>query len=412
MKDRAKTASISGRGRRWHAALVVCELALGLIPLTGAGLMLKSLWQVRAETDSSSPHEVLAGRLQPTTPEGNTASAGQLRNTDDALRQIEALPGVRAAAVWNMTFGLPAQVAGLPEPSDGLVAMWLAISPHHREAAGMRLLAGRWFSPADRANAAHVVVVSDSFARSFAPHLRPGESLVGRKTYGPFDPKARGPVTPMTIMGVTTDFRPGGIGALRPDDSTALPQVFFQDAARPIAGGYLIVRTVSRPLDVVGPVRAILAQRLRTDLVGARTLENQLATSVAPRTFHTTLMLAFGIATLVMAVVGAYGVLSYGVSQRRQEIGVRLALGARRTDVMRMVMSHGLKLATVGAALGLLGCLVLARSIASLLYGVTPMDLSTYTAAVLLLIAVSLIATYVPARRVMRVEPVVALRLE
>jgi putative ABC transport system permease protein len=412
MKEGGGTTGRSGRTRRWHAVLVVCEVALALIPLTGAGLMLRSLWQLRSETAVLTPDHVLAASVQYGSPQALPTPQDRIRENDHLLAQIESLPAVRAAALWRVTFGYPARIGGVPQSEDETIAMWFSASPHYLEASGARLLAGRWFVERDRTLPASVVV-SERFVRRFATDFPDHASIIGRTIPGPFPPAGSNEQeAPMTIIGVVSDFRSGRFGIMRPDDATALPQVFFPDALRPLAGGELLVRTSSDPLALIQPVQAIVRSRPFAQLVGARTLGDQLAAAVGPRSFNTILMVAFAGMALLLAMVGISGVLSYAVTQRTSEIGLRIALGAHRSDILHLVLSDAAALVVGGVGIGLAGSVALSRFIRGLLYGVVATDLWTYVIVTLLLIGVALIAAYLPARRAMRVDPIVALRYE
>jgi putative ABC transport system permease protein len=402
----------SRRVRRWHSALVICELALALIPLTGAGLMLRSLSQVRAEGAVLRPSEVLAARIQSSNVQGITP-ADTLRDNDRLVSEIESLPGVRAAALWSVTFGYPARIAGLSQPDDDTVAMWFSVSPHYRDASGVRLLAGRWFTDRDRTAAAPVVVVSERFARRFSTGFAGFQSIIGRTTFGPF-PRRGSPArdAPMTIIGVVSDFRAGRLGILQPDDTKALPQVFFPDVLRPRGGGELLVRAAANPLGLASSIRKIVHSRLGTRLMAVQTLDEQLSDAIASRSFNTTLIIAFAGVALVLAAVGVSGVLRYAVAQRTQEIGLRLALGARQADVLRMILSDAAVLVVMGLAIGLSGSAALSTLIGGLLYGVSPADPFAHATVALVVVAVALIAAYLPARKAMRVDPMTALRTE
>jgi predicted permease len=413
LKTSASTTLSSGRVRRWHSALVVCELALALIPLTGAGLMLRSLRQVRAEGAVLSPHEVLTARIQPGNIQGATPPQDRLRQNARLLAEIESLPGVRAAALWSVTFGYPARIAGLPQPEDEAVAMWFNVSPHYQEASGVRLLAGRWFTDRDRAATSPAVVVSERFARAFARDLSSLDAIVGRTTFGPFPPSGSPDRdAPMTIIGVVSDFRSGRLGILQPDDAKGLPQVFFPDMLQPRAGGELLVRTASDPNGVASSIRRIVHSRPGAQLMAVRTLDDQLSAALAPRRFNTILIMAFAGIVLLLAAVGVSGVLRYAVAQRTHEIGIRLALGASQSDVLRMILSQAAALVAVGVAIGLAASAALSKLIDGVLYGVTPTDPVAYASVSLSLIAVALAAAYLPARRATRLDPMAALRGE
>jgi putative ABC transport system permease protein len=396
--------------RRWHGALVVGEVALAMIPLTGAGLMLRSLWQVQSEGAVLAPRQVLMARIQGSSTPGSPAPSDALRQSDRLVEEIEAVPGVRAAAVWSVTFGYPARISGLRQRDDETVAMWFNVSPHFGAASGVRLLAGRWFTDRDRVASPPVVVVSERFVRTFSADVPDFQAVVGRTTFGPFPPPGSSDRDgPMTIIGVVSDFRSGRFGILRPDDANGLPQVFYPDVLRPITTGELLVRTASSPLGFVEPVRDVVHRRPGSRLMTIRTLDDQLSAAVAPRTFNTRLIVVFAAIALLLTVVGVSGVLRYSVAQRTHEIGVRLALGARRAHIARMILSYAVGLVAAGVAIGLTGSAVLSRTLGGVLYGVTPTDRSTYAAITVLLVAVSLIAAYLPARRAMRLDPMAAL---
>jgi putative ABC transport system permease protein len=291
--------------------------------------------------------------------------------------------------------------------------MWFNVSPHFRDASGVRLLAGRWFTDEDRTVTSPVVIVSERFARTFSTDFRDLQSVVGRTTSGPFPP-AGSPDrdAPMTIIGVVSDFRSGRLGILRPDDANALPQVFFPDVLRPMVGGELLVRTAASPLGLADSVRKIVHSRPGSRLMAVRTLDDQLSLAVAPRSFNTFLIVAFAGIALLLTTVGVSGVLRYSVAQRTHEIGLRLALGAREADIVRMILSYAVGLVVVGVAIGLSGSAALSRLIDSVLYGVTPTDPFAYVAVTLLLVTVAVIAAYLPARKAMRLDPMMALHHE
>ncbi len=411
---KASVGTTSSRGvRHWHSALVVCELALAMIPLTGASLMLRSLWQVQSEGALLTPHQVLTARIQSSGVQGATPPADRLRQSDELLEQLEALPGVRAAALWSVTFGYPTRIAGLPQQEQSAIAMWFNVSPNYRDASGVRLLAGRWFADSDRGVTPPAVVVSERFARTFSTDFPNLESIIGRTTFGPFAPPGSSERdAPMTIIGVVSDFRSGRLGILQPDDANALPQVFFPDVLRPMVAGELLVRATANPLGLVDSIRTTVHNRPGARLVAVRTLDDQMAAAVAPRSFNTLLIVVFAGIALLLTIVGISGVLRYAVAQRTHEIGLRLALGAREADILRMILSSAVILIAVGVTIGLVGSAALSNLIGGVLYGVTPTDTSAYIAVTLFLVAVALVSAYLPARRAMHLDPNTALRHE
>jgi putative ABC transport system permease protein len=355
---------------------------------------------------------VLLGRIQP-GPQAAASPDGRLRESDRVLGAIESTAGVRSAALWNATFGVPARVSGFPERDSPIVAMWFSVSPQFREAAGLPLLAGRWFTPSDRQATVRAVIVSERFARELAAGLPSVDSIVGRTTFGPFPPP--GSIAregPMTIVGVVSDFRSGGLGILQPDDVNPLPQVFYPDALRPMIGGELIVRVAGDPAGFVEPIRRAVQTTPGARLVAVRTLKDQLTLATAPRRFNTRLFVAFASLAMLLAAVGVAGVLRYAVAQRTHEIGLRLALGANRLDILRMILSHAAGLALAGVAVGMAGAAALSKFIAGILYGVPAHDPWAYLIVCASVIVVALAAAYLPARRAMGLEPLSVLRRE
>jgi hypothetical protein len=342
-----------------------------------------------------------------------TSPADRLPETDRMLGAIESTAGVRSAALWSATFGVPARVSGLPERDNPIVAMWFSVSHQFREAAGLPLLAGRWFTPADRHATVPTVIVSERFARELAAGLPSVDWVVGRTTLGPFPPlDSTEREGPMTIVGVVSDFRSGRLGILQPDDVNALPQVFYPDALRPMMGGELIVRVAGNPVGFVEPIRRAVQTRPGARLGAVRTLEDQLTLATAPRRFNTGLFVAFAGLAMLLAAVGVAGVLRYAVAQRTHEIGLRLALGANRLDILRMVLSHAAGLAIVGIVVGSAGAAALSKYIASSLYGVPTHDPWAYLVVCACLVVVAVAAAYLPARRAMGLEPLSVLRRE
>lgn len=214
----------------------------------------------------------------------------------------------------------------------------------------------------------------------------------------------------MTIIGVVADFRSGRLGILQPDDANALPQVFYSHVLRPIAGGELLIRTASNPLALVESVRQVVRYRAGARLVDVRTLDEQLSTATAARRFNTIVIVTFAGIAVLLAAVGVSGVLLYAVAQRTHEIGLRLTLGARRIDILRMVLLQAGTLVVAGTALGLGGSAILSHVISGVLYGVAPTDSLTYLSVTVLLIGVAMLAAYLPARRATRLDPMVVLR--
>jgi putative ABC transport system permease protein len=381
--------------------LVVVEVALSLVLLAGAGLMVKSLWLMRTATSAAAPERVLASGLQVSNPRFRDA-AHSAEFMGDFVSRIESVPGVSAAAVagWDGTVMLHLE-GSTAEPVKSDIAK---ITPHFFTAAGIRLVKGRLLTEADRAGAPLSAVINEALARRFVPAY-PRETPVG--LHIPFNPGRPGnEAVAVTIVGVVADFRRARL------DAPVEPQIFLPAAQSLWTGGVeVLARAVSDPNAVTGAIRTI-GRGEGLALLKPQTLAERLDASIAPRRFEMTLLIVFASLALLLAVVGIYGVVAYMVTQRTREIGVRVALGAQRSDVIRLVLGGGLKLVCGGVAVGLAGSMGLTRLMESFLYGVKPTDAWTFAAVSILLIGVAAVAAWIPARRAAGVDPLVALRWE
>jgi putative ABC transport system permease protein len=263
---------------------------------------------------------------------------------------------------------------------------------------GIPLVAGRFFTPADTANATKVVIVNQELAREFWP----AQNAVGQRIS--FD-GSTGPWR--EIAGVVGDIKQHALWR------SSAPMVYVPYAQDPWTFMSLVVRSRYKPEALVSSVRhAVLNVDKNQPLFSVRTMRQVVSLSIGVRRFNTLLLGLFALLALILALVGIYGVISYSVSQRTHEIGIRMALGAERSDVLKMVVGQGLKLALVGVAIGIVGALALTQFLSSLLYGVKPTDPLTFIAVSLILIVVALLACYIPARRASKVDPMIALRYE
>ncbi|HJR05986.1 MAG TPA: ABC transporter permease [Pyrinomonadaceae bacterium] len=404
----------TGRRQRLRAALVVAEVALALVLLIGAGLMVKSLWQLQNVETGFDPNRVLALQL---SLKGDKADPAKVRNFIAQVEQrVKSLPGVETVAFTN---GLP--FAGAAEQSFGIVgqppdasgdttphpAVRYTTSPEYLQTLGISLRKGRYFTAQDRADSPHVVVIDETLAQKHFPNQDPlGQRLqIGWADTQPFE-----------IVGVVGHVKHYGLDGEVPVESQfyfALDQVPAEKMSF-IAGGItLIVRTQNDPQQLAGAVRAqLLAVAPDQPVFNVRTMSDIVAESIASRRFSMILLLAFALVALVLAAVGIYGVMAYSVTQRTHEIGIRMALGAQADDVLRMVLRQGLLLILTGIATGLVAAFALTRVLAGLLYGVSATDPITFAGISLLLVTVALLACYLPARRATKVDPMVALRYE
>jgi predicted permease len=395
---------------RLRSVLVISEVALSLVLLIGAGLMIRSFAKLNQVDPGFNPYQVytMGVALLPSKypDDGRVASF-----YSQLLERAAATPGVASAgAISDLPFsgadtsdsftieGRPA-VAKQEEPST----QYRVVTPRYFESMGIPLLAGRDFAETDTKQAPNVVVINQAFARQ---HFA-GESPLGHRI------RLQGQERdPLLIVGVVGDVRHIGL------DERPIPEAYVPFLQDPLSETYqrsmtVVARTQSDPGVVAGSLRAALTSLDKSLPVFAfKPMTEYLRDSLARRRFNLILLTAFGGVALALAAVGIYGVISYGVTQRTHEIGIRMALGAEKGDVLRLVVRQGMILALGGVAVGLLASLALTRLMETLLYGVSVTDPLTFAVIALLLTSVALLACFVPARRAAKVDPLVALRYE
>ncbi|HEU4933874.1 MAG TPA: FtsX-like permease family protein, partial [Pyrinomonadaceae bacterium] len=326
---------------------------------------------------------------------------------DRAIEQIRAVPGVvSVGATTTIPLGgggstQPFSIEGRPTGAvaEQPMAQTRYITSDYFGAIGIPLRQGRFFSDHDRDNSVPVVIISEAMARRFWP----GENPIGKRLTPSFhlEQGAR------EIVGVVGDVKASGLDV----DSSAMMYLPYKQSPRPYMS--FVVRTASNPESLVQPVStAIYSIDKEQALTDIQTMDQVLTKSLSDRRFNMTLLLIFAGVALVLAAVGVYGVMNYTVTLRRRELGIRMALGAGRMDVLRLVLRQGLTLTLIGIAAGLISAYALTRLMASLLYGVTATDYLTFASVSAVLIAVGVAASYVPARRATKVNPTIALRTE
>ncbi|HEX6736892.1 MAG TPA: ABC transporter permease [Vicinamibacteria bacterium] len=401
-----------GGGHRLRNGLVVAEVSLSLILLVGAGLLLRSFFKVIQTDPGFRPEGVLTAAVPlPPRAVAAGASAGMLAEhpqraatLERVLEQVRALPGVESAAAtvpllggWQSMFSL----ADKPEGSPGrMVLVDIArVSPDYFRAMGIRLLQGRAFDERDRTDAPLVCMVDERFVRDHWP----GENPLGKRMkFG--DPAVK---VWMEVVGVVAHVKNYGV------DQESRVEVYLPFLQNSSGAFTLVVRSPGDPAALTSGVRAaVRAADPELPVYSARTLEALVSDSTAQRRLAVLLISVFAALALVLAAVGIYGVMSYAVTQRTPEIGIRMALGAERDHIVRMVLRSGAAMALSGVGIGLVAALGLARLIATLLFQVGPADPPTFSVVPVLLLGVALLACYLPARRATKVDPIIALRRE
>jgi len=397
--------SVSGGAatRRVRRALVVTEFALAIVLLAGAGLLVRSWWYVTSVDPGFRPARVLVLELSTPTTFSLPSQRTDLYNR--VLEQIQAVPGVeRAGLIGDLFIGNSREQVVTFERDDAAVSERLRFvggeaSIDFFKAIGTPLLTGRFFSIADGPDAPPVAIINDAMARRSWPGLDP----VGRRfKVGPRDSDSPW----YTVVGVVANMRRQGL------ERDAFPQMFRSIAQSPPQSADFFIRTSSDdPLAAAADIRAAVRRvEKEAPIYGVEPLEQQLGAYLAQRRFQTSLLAGFSIVALLMAAVGIYGLIQYSVASRTQEIGLRQAIGAQPGDIFRMIIREGLMLSLTGLALGLVGAWWLGHAGSSLLVGVTAGDPLTFASVSLLLTAVAVAASYLPARRATAVDPVVALR--
>jgi len=401
--------TFASRHEGLRSVLVVAEIALALVLLTGAGLMLKSFVRLRAVNPGFRAGNVLTMTVE--LPDAVYQTASQLQDFHTrTLARLSGLPGVIAAGAvnWSPLGGLLTKgdfqlEGGRQLPRDYMTDK-LCVSPAYFRTMGIRLLRGRVFTERDSAGAPGVAIVSQSVAKT----LWPGEDPIGNRISEEDHPK---PGDWLTIIGVVDDVRQMNV-ADKPDSALYFPYAQV-DKTFWLSTMTFAVRTRSNPQPLAAAMRAALhAVDPDQPVVSMSTMQERIDASTAEPQFQTRLLGTFSLLALVLSAVGIYGVLAYQVTQRTREIGIRMALGAEKRDVLGMVLRHTLVLAGAGVVLGTAGALAVTRVLANFLFEVKPTDPLTFAAVAALLACVALLSGLIPARRATRVDPMVALRYE
>jgi putative ABC transport system permease protein len=405
LKDTTRGGTAGRSARRVRSSLVVAELALAVVVLIGAGLLIRSFIRLRSVDAGFQPAGLLTVRVplsgaRYSTPERKVAFLQQ------ALSRIATLPGVRSVGMVDglpltgLGFGGNFAVEGRPPLSteQRLPALLRAVSPSYFGTMGIPLVTGRLLADSDTAQAPPVILISRTLARRFWPNGNPiGGHIVIDRVEGKVH----------EIVGVVGDVKADRV------DGEAWSTIYRPFTQAPNGAITLAIRTTGPPLSLASAVtREVHRLDAAQPVADVRTMEDVVSLAISGARFQTVLLMCFASVAFLLASVGIYGVISYDVSQRTNEIGVRMALGAQASDVRRLILGQGARLAVYGITAGLLGAVVVTRWMGALLFGVPPADPGTYAAIAVLLAAVALGASYAPSRRAMKLDPVAALKHE
>lgn len=408
-----RTASNSG-GNRTRNVLVVSEVALSLMLLVSAGLMIRSLWTLRHINPGFDPNNVVT--MEVSVPTGKfTEPTQQIAFFNRVLAGVSAQPGVQSAGLIDSLplsdngSHQPVSVEGQPKlPMADLPEVDVRLtSPGYMSVMRIPLLRGRDLNDSDAAGRPGAVLISQSMAKQFWPN----EDPIGKRLTLYFFPNVT-----REVVGVVADVKLNAMNETRPAATLYAPLAQMTAAAGEEWSSFgmnLTVRTKSDPSKVVAAItNSVREIDPEVPLLNVRTMGDSVSASLLPEHFTMLLLVAFAGLALLLAVIGIYSVMSYSVSRRTNEIGIRVALGATPSDVLHLVIRQGMTLAILGSAIGIAGALALSRLMATLLYGVQPTDPATFIVVAIVLTLVALAACYVPARRAMRVDPIIAVRYE
>jgi putative ABC transport system permease protein len=426
LKEGGRSATGGERSQRARKALVVAEIALSLVLLVGAGLMVNSLLRLQKVNPGFRTDHILT--MQLSLPEAKYPSDRPELTTgfyQQLIERVRTLPGVQSVGV---TSSLPLTNSGwgklltledraIPTSlQDVPVVQYRHVSPEYFKTLGIPLLEGRSLSERDTRDTLPVAVINETMARRYWPDGNP----LGKRLYlGPpeelLPPGALPPdyrFIRWTVVGIIGDVRQRGLNEpLGPEIYTLPEQSLTNDS--PVRSMYLAVHTATEPTGLTAAIRRQVEELDKEQPTAeVATMEKLLSDSLSRTRFSTLLMGIFAVVSLVLAGVGVYGVMSYMVTQRTHEIGIRMALGAQKGDVLKLIVGQGMMMALIGTVIGLAGAFAVTRLMASLLFGVSATDPATFVVISLLLIAVALLACYLPARRAMKVDPMIALRYE
>lgn len=404
--------STGGAGRhRVRNILVVTEVGLALVLLIGAGLLIRSFARLQDVQPGFQASHLLVADV-PLSPKAYLQPAQRMGFFDRLLERARSLPGVQSAGgalvlpVTGNGAAIHFNIQGRPPKTanDYILVGYRPVTPGYLETLHVPLLQGRLINEADTERGAYVAVVNESMAKEYFP----GQSALGKHVQLGALPDNHVPW--MEIVGIVGDMKQSLASEAKSEMYLPYRQA---DSLIPIFTMSLVLRAANDPHAEAPALRsAVHDLNANQPLVRIRTMDESIATSVSDSHFRTLLLGIFAMSALLLSVIGLYGLIAYSVAQRTSEIGVRMALGAQREDILKMVVGQGLKLVLIGVALGLAGALVLSRLLTQFLYGLVPNDPATFAGVAVILTAVAALACWIPARRATRVDPIVALRYE
>jgi len=417
LKDGGRGNSVSRS--RWRELLVVTELALSLVLLIGAGLLMNSFVKLQSVDPGFNPRNVLTATISLAGASQYVGSAREILYRQ-LTEKLQGVPGIESASAVNHlplsgdTWGTNIAIANHPLPSAGQEenALFRVSRPGYFQTMGVPLREGRDFTERDSPDATRVVIINETLANKYWP----SETSIGKRLTLDDPQNPTQPVQWLTIVGVVKDLKQGS-WTDAPRNEIYLPfqqdEIFSSGTAGPFTSMTLVVRTSVAP-ESLGNVFQQTVWSLDRNLPVSNivSLEQVVADTLWQQRFNLQLIGLFAVLALVLAAIGLYGVMSYSVTQRTHEVGLRMALGAGKAEVLRLMVGQGMKLALAGIGLGLLAALGLTRLMTKLLFGVSPTDPKTFVAISLLLIGVALLACWLPARRAAKVDPMIALRSE
>ena len=412
LKESSPTGTTSKSRGLFRSGLVVVQTSLAIVLLIGATLLIRTFVNLRDVDPGFDSSHLLTFEIAPRGPQYATTAQVAAFN-ELAIQKIKSLPGVQSVATTNTLplnrwLNLPLEFDGAPDQT--VSAEWRMISANYFDAMKMRVVSGRNISETDTATSPGVVVVNEAFSRRYFKNSEPlRQRMIVGKSMG--NDLAR--PTPLEVVGVVSDSKQRNLIDAAP------PTIYVPTAQVPdplmanFRGFFFVIRTTADPESYAAAVRnEMVGLDNKLAVRNMRTMDQVISKSISPQRFNMMLLTLFGGIGLALSSIGIYGVMAYTVSQRTREIGIRMALGAQVRDVLRLVLRHGMRLTLIGLVLGLATAFALTRLLKTLLFGVTPTDLSTFVFVSVALVAMALVACFIPARRATKVDPLVALRYE